>query len=173
MEEHYGGVEPVEIDDLNDVKEEKQTIPAAKGVKLRIDKVEFNEKLTEDRVSIYRWLKLNFRVVEGIDEEGKYKNKVVFGRDGVCYYADPVHYTKDFFKNRQHLVNLKYLLGATDLVGTPIDGHLQEKLEGKMVIGNIVQVKNNYTTSTGVEVNELVNDVNIKSLKAVPADSEV
>ena len=172
-EEHYGGVEPVNIENLEDIREEKQTIPATKSVKLRIDKVEFNEKLTDDKVSVYRWLKLNYRVVEGIDEEGKYKNKVVFARSSICYYADPIHYTKDFFKTRQHLVDLKYLLTATGLIGTPIDGHLPEVMEGEMVIGDIVQVKNSYTTKGGDEVNELVNDVSTKSLRAVPIDSEV
>ena len=113
--EWYGGVEPVEVGNLDDVKETKTVLPPAKGVRVKIARAEcyINKENT------YRQLVLGLKLTEGID--GKFKGMFVNAR--VCYYADPNVYTKDFFKNKQHLVQLKYLNRATGLDLSKIDGH--------------------------------------------------
>lgn len=126
--ESYGGVEEVDIGDLSQVREERQVIPATRRVRVKIIKTEnrFNADNT------YRWINLSLRLMRGIEVENenetitKFKGAVVFGR--VCYYADPISYDDDFFKKKQHLVQLKYLINATGLTTTKIDGHFIELL---------------------------------------------
>lgn len=132
FESHYGGMEPVNIDNLDDVTEQKLVISATKNVKFRIRKVEARA----NKKSTYRWLSLHLQLVNGIDEEGKYRNKVLFSN--LCYYADPTVYDKDFFKTRQHLVQLKYLSKATQLDLSRLDGHKIEELTGIEILGDIL-----------------------------------
>lgn len=128
----------VYIDTLEDVQETKQLIPAAKNVKLLIKKAE--SRSSKDNA--YRWLNLQLQLVDGIDEKGSYKNKVVFGK--VCYYADMVKYAgKEYFDKKQHLLELKRLLKALgyDLANVKLNEQLLNELKGKMVMGDILQTK--------------------------------
>lgn len=135
VQEHFGGIEPVNVGDLSDVQEQKLLIPATKNVKLLIKDADMR---TPKDHNDYRWINLQLQLVDGIDEAGKYKGKVVFGM--VAYYANPAVYTKDFFTSKQHLVNLKQLIAATGIDGS-IDGHTPEKLKGKVVLADIWQKK--------------------------------
>jgi len=119
-QEWYGGVEPTDVGSLDDVKEQRSILPPAKDVRVRIARAEIKDKLDEvSRRPIYRQLVLGLKLTEGID--GKFKGMFVNAR--VCFYADPAIYTKDFFKNKQHLVQLKYLSRSTGLDFNKIDGH--------------------------------------------------
>lgn len=137
-EAYYSGVEPVEVGDLTSVQELRQVIPATRGVKVLVRKAEHRG----NEANTFRSINLELLLSEGILSEGtegeqvvKYKGKVVFAR--VCYYADPEQYTKDFFKNKQHLVQLKYLGKATGVDLTQVDGHKIDELVGKEVLVDI------------------------------------
>lgn len=149
----------VVIESLEDVKEQKQLIPAAKNVKLTIKKAEIKE--SKDKA--YRWLNLQLQLVDGIDEAGAYKNKVVFGK--ICYYADMVKYGgKDYFDNKQHLVELKRLLKAIgmDLANIKINPVFLAELKGKIVMGDILQTK---------PTEEYDSDNEVRYFKPVSVDS--
>lgn len=136
----YHGVEPTDIGSLEDVKEVRNVIPATKGVRVKIARAE--NAINKDNT--FRSISLGLKLVNGIDETGKYKGSFINAR--VCYFADPNAYTKDFFKNKQHLVQLKYLAKATGLDFSKIDGHLIDEL----------------TTSPDIKV-----DITIKKRKAI------
>lgn len=179
-EAFYSGVDPVDVGDLNDVKEERAYIPAAQNVKMRIQKVDVRasrENTAEGKpANIYRSLNLQLKIVDGVDEEGKYRNKVVFGR--VCYYADPVYYTKDFFKKRQHLVQLKYLANATGVDLNKVNGYKIEELEGKEVLANITVRKRPELLAGQPVLDEnskpcFTFDNEVKNYKAIPTDQLV
>jgi len=150
------GIEQVVVGDLNDVIEQKFVIPNTKHVKFMVRKA--TNKANKDNT--WRGINLQLSIVDGIDEEGKYKGKVLFSM--ITYYADPTIYTKDFFKTKQHLVPLKYLLKATGL-DPIIDDEFLNKLEGTFLYGDIVQ-------KAGFE-GTIENDV--KNFKAVPVDELV
>ena len=74
VQEHFGGIEPVNVGDLSDVQEQKLLIPATKNVKLLIKVADMR---TPKDHNDYRWINLQLQLVDGIDESGKYKGKVV------------------------------------------------------------------------------------------------
>ena len=161
----YGGVEPVEFGDLTSVREQRTVIPATRGVLVKIRRAE--SKVNE--ANTYRQISLQLQLVDGL-VDGKYKGKVVFAR--LCYYADPNAYTKDFFKNKQHLVQLKYLLRAVGTDKKVVDGHLLEELEAaNPILCDITIKKRQRLVDDGeggqVSVEELENEVrNFKSAGA-------
>ncbi len=167
-ESWYGGVEPVEIGSLDDVKEERQVIPAAKGVELQVMKAE----IKSNAKNTYRNINLQLRLTQGL-VDGKYKGKIIFGR--ICYYADPNVYTKDFFTKKQHLVQLKYLKRAIGFESNTVDGHLLEELTGKQLLGDIIIKKSKFMVDDGKggkeEIEQLDNDV--RNYKAMPAEMQV
>jgi len=153
-------IDEVEIGTLEDVKEIPRLIPPAKNVKLYIGEV----KVNTNKDNTYRSLNIRFIISDGIDVGGelKYKGMGVFSR--LCYYADPEVYTKDFFKNRQHLVELKNLIAATQLTdSTKINDTFCTELKGQTILGNLIQRKAKaYTDKEGNEQpgepsNEVVN----------------
>lgn len=154
----YSGVEPVEIGNLEEVKEQRTLIPATKNVRFKIKKAE--NFVSKDNT--FRMINLQLQLVDGIDEEGKYKNKVMFVR--VTYSADPNKYNTDFFRNKQHLVQLKYLLRAVGCTSSVVDGHLLDELvNSQPILADIVVKKDKRFvddgTGTQIETFELVNDV--------------
>ena len=164
----YGGVEPVDVGSLDDVKEERQVIPAAKGVELQVVKAE----IKSNKAYTYRSIHLQLRLTQGY-VDGKYKGKVVFAN--VCYYADPNVYTKDFFTKKQHLIQLKYLKRAIGYESNTVDGHLIEELTGKQLLGDITVKKSKFMIDDGKggkeEIEQLDNDV--RNYKAMPANMQV
>jgi len=164
----YGGVEPVEVGNLDDVKEERSVIPAAKGVELQVVKAE----IKSNKANTYRNIHLQLRLTQGL-VNGKYKGKIVFC--SVCYYADPNVYTKDFFTKKQHLVQLKYLKRAIGYESNTVDGHLLEELTGKQLLGDITIKKSKFMIDDGKggkeQVEQLDNDV--KNFKSMPAEMQV
>lgn len=160
----YNGVEPVEVSNLDDVKEIRTVIPATKSVKVKIIKAEN----TINKDNTYRSINLQLKLIQGIDETGKYKGKVIFAR--VCYYADPNVYTKDFFHNKQHLVQLKYLMRATGIDLTKIDGHKIEELTSTPEIKADITVKKRIIEvddGTGVKSKEEILENEARNFKAL------
>ena len=170
-EEGFEVIDEVEIGDLSGVKEQRNLIPAAKGVKFLIKKAE--PKDNPDKT--YRQINLQLQLVDGIptpQTESAYKGMTVFGR--VCYYADPSVYTKDFFKNKQHLVELKRLLDTVEVTDrTKVNDQLFSDLKGKLVMGDILQKAGKpYTNAEGDEVmGEPQNEV--VRFRAVPLEEQV
>ena len=132
--------EEVVIEDLTQVKEEKSLVPAAKRVKLLVKKAECQAS----KDGAYKWLNLQLGIVDGLDSEGAYKGKVVFGK--VCYFADMDKYGgKDYFKKKQHLVQLRYLLEAigADLATVKINDEFLVGITNQYVLADIMQTKGN------------------------------
>jgi hypothetical protein len=163
------GMESVDVGNLDDVKEERQVIPAAKGVELLIIKAEAKS----NDANTYRRINLQLKLTKGIDVEGKYKNKVVFG--SVCYYADPNVYVKDFFKKKQHLVQLKYLKNSVGWQYNTVDQAFLVELQGKTILGDITVKKNTTYLDDGkggkVAETYLTNEV--RNYKVQAMDSQV
>jgi hypothetical protein len=164
----YGGVEPIDVGNLDDVKEERQVIPASKGVELQI----VNAEIKANKANTYRSINLQLKLTQGL-ADGKYKGKVVFGR--VCYYADPTIYTKDFFTKKQHLIQLKYLKRAIGYENNTVDGHLLEALANKQILGDIVIKKSTFQVDDGKGGKETVEqlDNEVKNFKSMPAEMQV
>lgn len=164
----YGGVEPVEVGNLDDVKEERQIIPASKGVELQVVKAE----IKSNAKNTYRNINLQLKLTQGL-ANGKYKGKIVFGR--VCYYADPNVYTKDFFTKKQHLIQLKYLKRAIGYESNTVDGHLIEELTGKQLLGDIRVKKSTFQVDDSRGGKESVEqlDNEVVNYKSMPAEMQV
>ena len=164
----YSGVEPIDVGNLDEVREERQVIPATRGVKLIIAKAE--NMINKDNT--YRQINLQLNLVDGLVDT-KYKNKAVFTR--VCYYADPNVYTKEWFAKRQHLVQLKYLKRAIGFTSNVVDGHLLEDLVGKQLLGDIIIRKRKILLDDGTgnkeEVEQLDNEV--RNFKALSIEQQV
>lgn len=168
----YSGVEPVEVGNLDEVKEQKTLIPATKGVLFKIKKAD--NFVSKDNT--YKMINLQLQIVEGIGEDHKYKNKVMFAR--VTYFADPNKYTNDFFKAKQHLVQLKYLLRSVGCSTNVVDGHLLDELMNSQPILADITIKPNKRliddgtgTGTVTEVVEMENEV--RNFKAAGASAGV
>jgi hypothetical protein len=155
--------------DLSDVKEERTVVPPTNDVRLRIDKV----TPSQNKDNTYRWLKIMFKIEDGIQvgEEIKYKGKPIF--TNFCYYADPKAYTKEHFTKRQHLVGITQLLKAigVDVAGVKFNDALVSEMKGKVVVGNIRQKRNKFVTKSGEQVDEPENIVT--NLKAEKVGSNV
>ncbi len=152
--------EETEVGSLADVKEKRTLIPPTKNVKVRIDKAE--ELLQGNPKGSFKQLKITTPLVEGIEvvgEDGepkvKYKNAPIFTT--ICFYADATIYTKDYFKDKQHLVQYTMLLKALDRdVSNPeetkVNDQLIQDISKRLVIADIVQEKATpYTDKEGVK----------------------
>lgn len=166
-ETYFAGIEPVEIGNLEEIKETRSVIPATRRVRMKIRKAE----ILVNPETTYRSLNLQLQLSQGIGSDGKYKNKVVFSR--ICYYADPNVYVKDFFKNRQHLVPLKQLSKATGIDLSKVDGHTPELLEqAPEVLADITIRKRSYQDpATGEVIETMDNDA--RNFTALPLTDQV
>lgn len=165
-EEWYNGVEETDIGSLDNIIEQKILIPATRNVNMKITKAE--NFVNKDNT--YRQINMQLRITKGIDEAGKYKNKVVFAR--VCYYADPTVYTKDFFKNKQHLVGLKQLVKATGIeFNGKVDGHFIDALANTNELRVDITIKKRVITIEGNEQELQENEV--RNFKPIPMEELV
>ena len=165
-------IKPVGIGSLEDVKEQRNLIPPTKDVKLRIKKVK--QVSSQDQ----KWLGMNLALVleEGIvineGDAPKYKGMSVY--QTVTYFADPEKYTKDFFKSKQHLVDLKNLMQATNLSDpTEVNDKMFEELAGQLITGNIIQSAETRKNEEGVRVKTGVMINEVKNIKPVSSDDGV
>jgi hypothetical protein len=167
MEEGFSVIDEVNIGSLGDIKEVRNLIPPTKDVKLRIKKAT-SEKNADGS---FRWINMSVAVEDGIRVNGSmaFRNSVLWAK--ATYYADPKVYTKDFFKSKQHLLDLKKLVSALglDINNITINDEFINSLENKVILGDIRQKMNKFTTKDGVSVEEMKNEV--VNFKPVPAGS--
>lgn len=138
-----------EVQDLTDVKAEKNLMPVTKNLKVRIDKASTQMNKAKDIYS----LKLELRVVDGIEqtnpETGEtkvaYINKPLFTGIMDLVYGAKDSSTRDkagkhWWKNGQHLVEFKNFCKALDisLTGIKINDEFLSNLIGKEVLIDIV-----------------------------------
>lgn len=157
--------EEVSVGDLSDVKQDQFVVPQASAVLLDIVKAQV--KTVEDKddgTPKFKTLSLQLRIVEGIPVNGelKYAGKVLFAEPWI--WANPDLYTKDYFKRKQHLVDLKLILSALgyELKDVKINDELLGSIVGRQLRANIivkaVQVKDpatNEYVNTDEQKNEL------------------
>lgn len=122
MNEGFEVVDQFDVQDLTDVKQEQNLFPATKDLKVRIAKASLQQNKNKN---IYA-LKLELRTVDGIAGEGGTMTRVnaplftslmdlVYGADlNVDGRAE-----KNWWKNKQHLVEFKNLMNA---LGVPLSG---------------------------------------------------
>lgn len=155
-----------EVADLTETKEQRSIMPVVKALKVRIAKGEVasNANPKEGKVADIKGLKLEVRVVEGVEthdqETGevsfKYVNKPLFtGLMDLVFWADlEVVGTKgknagkarkdvDWWKNDQHRVEFKKFLTALDLPlkGLKINDEFFANLSGREVLVDIQHEK--------------------------------
>jgi hypothetical protein len=157
--------EPIVIGDLRELKQDQFVVPTASNV--LFDIVKASIKTVEDKddhTPKFKTLSLQLRISEGIPLNGelKYAGKVMFAEPWV--WANPQLYTKDYFKRKQHLVDLKLVLAALgyDLANVTISDDFISGLIGRQIRANVivkkVQVKDPSTgeyVDTDEECNEL------------------
>lgn len=159
-----------DLGDLTDIKEQRVFIPPTSNVLFNIRKVTNYEKVVDNKV-VMKQLNISLALENGIaagEDTEKYKGAVIFTR--LTYWVDRDVYTKDYFKNNQHLVPVKKLLLALgyDISQVKINDELLLNMSGKLVMGTIKQRTSNWTSKSGEEINEVVNEV--VNFKGVPAE---
>jgi len=131
-----------DVQDLTDVKQDKNLLPVTNGLKVRVAKA--NTQANKDK-DIYS-LKLELRIVDGIvnaDGVAQYVNKPMFtGIMDLVYGAKldiKDRATNKWWKNNQHLVEFKNFCKALDipLSGIVINDQFLSELIGKEVLVNV------------------------------------
>ena len=132
----------IDLGDMTGLKEIKDVLPAASGVRVRIDKATVKDNSFEGSIPSKKYLNLQLRIVDGIsfvDSEGtaqtKYKNKVVFTNNkDLPVWVDTNHefYQTEKFKKGAYLIPLRQFLIAVgvDPKAVKIDEALLESLKG-------------------------------------------
>ena len=173
----------VEFEGMDDVVEQQFVLPNSSNVLMKLDKI----KASETKDGGFKQLEISPRLVEGIEIEGSLKYKGAFASTfpmRVFYWVSaekkesglnaPKESTRNWYKNKQYLVEFKKLLAA---VGLNVNDYLADgklkvdeligALDGKEVRGNIAKVEEDMTdVSTGdkVKTGRFLNEV--KYLKA-------
>ena len=158
--------EVVEVGDLSDVKEESRPlVPPTKNVKVTIRRATRQSSKGKEGVppGEYKWLNLGVQIVDGIDEEGKYKGAYI-NTDNICFYANPEYYPKAHGEHKSLFFGkLADLQRATDTVGQAISDQYTTDITGKSVLCNIVQSKDMNGEPMSVA----------KMLRVLPIDQQV
>ena len=173
MSDMFNVQEPLDVQDLSDVKEEKNLTPVTKNLKVRVAKAGLmsNENKEQNKVANIKSLKLELRIVDGIatvdTESGetimKYVNKPLFtGLMDVIVWADlTVPHAKggtradqDWWKKKQHLVGLSQFCKALELplTGLKITDEFFAELIGKELLIDIQHEKETVLDSEGKRV---------------------
>lgn len=130
------------LGDLSGLKEIKDVLPAASGVRVRIDKATIKDNSFEGSVPTKKYLNLQLRIVDGIsfvDSEGvaqtKYKNKVVFTNNkDLPVWVDTNHefYKDDKFTKGSYLIPLRKFMVAVgqDPKSITLNADVLESLKG-------------------------------------------
>ena len=163
----FSVIEEQEIGDLSQVAESAPVMPPTSNVRLKIKKVQVKEskenKEEERPAGQYKWLSLGLQLVDGLGEEGKWKNAYVWS-ENLCYYANPEYYPKSVNEQKSLFFGgFGSLQRATGIKTTKMNDQFVADIQDKIILGNILQSKG--------QDGELRNVV--KGFKAVPADSEV
>ena len=151
----------IDLGDMTGLKEIKDVLPAASGVRVRIDKASIKDNSFEGSVPSKKYLNLQLRIVDGIsfvDSEGtaqtKYKNKVVFTNNkDLPVWVDTAHefYKGDKFTKGAYLIPLRQFLIAvgTDPKAVKIDAGLLESLKGVELEVDVAHNQKKSTTPEG------------------------
>ena len=134
-------VDEVVVGDLTDVKEQRQVLPVAQRVKVRIAKA--GTQATKDKD--IKSLKLDLRIVDGIlvGEELKYANKPLFtGLMDLVYWGDlsvKGRSEKTWWTSKQYLIEFKKFCLATgfDIKDVRINDDFFQIITGKEVLVDI------------------------------------
>lgn len=141
----------IDLGDMTGLKEIKDVLPAANGVRVRVDKASIKDNSYEGSVPTKKYLNLQLRIVDGIsfvDSEGvaqtKYKNKVVFTNNkDLPVWVDTNHefYKGEKFVKGAYLIPLRQFLVACgcDPKAVKIDAGLLEGLKGVELEVDIAQ----------------------------------
>lgn len=158
MSESFEVVDSYDVQDLTDVKQDKNLLPVTNGLKVRISKASAQANKDKDIYS----LKLELRIVDGIPSpEGvmQYVNKPMFtGVMDLVYGAKTDIKGRDtnkWWKNKQHLVEFKNFCKALDipLGGIVINDDFFSNLIEKELL---VNVKHEAQTMTDTQTGEKV-----------------
>lgn len=142
MSDGFEVTDAYDVQDLTDVKQDKNLLPVTNGLKVRIAKASKQENKDKDIYS----LKLELRIVDGIpnaDGVAQYVNKPMFtGIMDLVYGAKTdikARDTNKWWKNKQHLVEFKNFCKALDisLSGIVINDEFFSNLIGKEVLVNV------------------------------------
>lgn len=136
-------VDEVAVGDLTSVQQE--ILPAAQGVRVRIDKASVATNQTKD----LKTLKTELAIVEGIEvvnadtgeSELKFVGKKVFpGFMDLCIWANPETRGGNWFKTKQHLLGFKAFCNALelDLANIVVNDEFCQGLIGREMLVNIV-----------------------------------
>lgn len=160
----------VYIDTLDDVKEEKSLVPAAKNVKFLIKDAKLDLKDKQGNPRNWKMLSLTLVVVNGIDDEGSYANTHLFQRICIGINPDAYDMTNKFFKNKAYLAELKNLLKALsiDATGLSLNDEFLGSIKGQHVVANITQTPRTQKNEDGERIKTGEIDNEVKYFKAVP-----
>ena len=148
---------PVEFEGMDDVVEQQFVLPNSSNVLLKLDRI----KGSETKGGGFKQLEISPRLVEGIEIEGELKYKGSFASTfpmRVFYWVSPEkkeaglnapkESTRNWYKNKQYLVEFKKLMVACNLNVNDFleDGKLKvdeliTALDGQEVRGNVVRVE--------------------------------
>ena len=164
------------IGDLSNVPDGPTLMPATNNVLLEVTKA-------ESVGTGWKMLKLTFKLVKGINEEGKYKGSRVSNGNPITYFVNPEAVSKkgglygdlEMVKDQSYMKDFKLTFvgtkrGQRELppvfsVEQPIkvNDAFMESLVGQQCLGNIVQIEDDYQGPMNV----------VKFLKPVPEESMV
>jgi hypothetical protein len=129
----------VELGDMSGITDVLE--PAAR-VRFKVKQAELN-RVEKDGVWKMTRLKTQLQVGDvGVDGNGKYAGKVLFGELIVAH--NPEVYTKDWWKNRQYLMDVKQFIKALgyDVKAPPtLNDQFLGEIIGREVLADIKQVK--------------------------------
>jgi len=151
-----------EVQDLTDVKQERDLFPVTSGLRVRINNAASQTNKDKDIFS----LKLDLRPVDGIQvtdpESGettaKYINKPIFTSImDLVYGADlsvKDRSSNKWWKNSQHLVEFKNFCTALDIPvkGIKVNDDFFSNLLGKEVLVNVLQEADSKKDENGKKV---------------------
>jgi hypothetical protein len=153
----FNVTDPYDVQDLTDVKQDKNLLPVTKGLKVLISKAAPQANKDKDIYS----LKLELRIVDGIqnaDGVAQYINKPMFtGIMDLVYGADTTvkgRSESNWWKNKQHLVEFKNFCKALDisLSGIKINDDFFTELIGKELLVDVTHEAETATDATGNRV---------------------
>ena len=155
--EGFEVVDQFEVQDLTDVKAEKNLFPVVKDMKVRINKAALQTNKDKD---IYA-LKLELRVVDGIPnadgEIGRVNQPIFNSLMDLVYGANTEVKGRDtnkWWKNKQHLVEFKNFVTALGLPlsGIKVNDEFLSNMIGQEVL---VSVKHEAETTTDDQGNKV------------------
>lgn len=164
MEEVFEVTEETVLTDLDAVQEQKQILPVAQGVRVKIEKPVVRKQLKDgakeapqegpENPVAYKYLNFNLRLVDGIADGDKvlYKNKVLFpNKMDFIFWHNPEVKTTDWWKNKQYIFGFKALCKALgiDLKTVKINDEFLESLKDREILIDITHEEEQQNLGSG------------------------